>query len=158
VFVVLHTSTSHGPQYFKKYPKQFERYTPVCTTVEMSKADTEELINAYDNSILYTDYIIHSAIEELRELEGWQSTLIFVSDHGESLGEGNLYMHGMPKNLAPREQYEIPFIIWTSDRAAVAEQDVDQHHVFHSVLHRLSIDSPVYNPENDIFNATKQTK
>ena len=154
VFVVLHTSTSHGPLYYKKYPKQFEIYTPVCTTVEMSKADSEELINAYDNSILYTDYIIHSAIEELRGLEGWQSTLIFVSDHGESLGEGNLYMHGMPKNLAPREQYEIPFIVWTSDRAAVVARDVDQYHIFHSILHRLSIDSPVYNPEYDIFNTT----
>ena len=156
VLIVIHTSTSHGPTYYKKYPAEFERFTPVCTTVEMSEADTEELINAYDNTILYTDYLIHTAIEQLRGLEGWRSTLLFVSDHGESLGENNLYMHGMPKSMAPREQFEIPFIVWTSDDRTTAQSKVGQYHVFHTVLQALSIDSPIYNPDYDIFSDTNR--
>lgn len=154
VLIVLHTNTSHGPTYYKKYPAEFERYTPVCTTVEMSEADREELINAYDNSILYTDYLIHTAIEQLRSLEGWQTTLIYVSDHGESLGENNLYMHGMPKSMAPSEQFDIPFIVWSSAGRTVTKQKVGQYHVFHSVLSALSIESEVYNAEFDIFSNT----
>ena len=122
----------------------------------MSEADTEELINAYDNTILYTDYLIHTAIEQLRGLEGWRSTLLFVSDHGESLGENNLYMHGMPKSMAPREQFEIPFIVWTSDGRTTAQSEVGQYHVFHTVLQALSIDSPIYNPDYDIFSDTNR--
>lgn len=153
VFVVLHTSTSHGPTYFKKYPAEFERFTPVCTTVEMAEADHQELINAYDNTILYTDYIVHTAIEELRMLDGWRSTLLFVSDHGESLGENNLYMHGMPKSMAPREQFDIPFIVWHSDSERTIRdiECAEQYHVFHTVMSSLSVDSEIYNPEYDIF-------
>lgn len=154
VLVVIHTSTSHGPTYYKKYPAEFERYSPVCTTVEMSEANPEELVNAYDNSILYTDYLIHTAIEELKTLDTWRTTLLFVSDHGESLGENNLYMHGMPKSMAPREQFDIPFIVWHSDkeRSVKEIESAEQYHVFHTVLRCLSIDSPVYNADYDIFN------
>lgn len=154
VFVVLHTSTSHGPTYYKKYPKEFEVFTPVCTTVEMAEADHEELINAYDNSILYTDYLVHTAIDELRSLKEWRSTLLFVSDHGESLGENNLYMHGMPKSMAPREQFDIPFIVWLSDSERTIRdiECAEQYHIFHTVLSSLSVDSEIYNAEYDIFN------
>lgn len=154
VFVVLHTSTSHGPTYYKKYPKEFEVFTPVCTTVEMAEADHEELINAYDNSILYTDYLVHTAIEELRSLKEWRSTLLFISDHGESLGENNLYMHGMPKSMAPREQFDIPFIVWLSDSKRTVRdiEYAEQYHIFHTVLSSLSVDSEIYNAEYDIFN------
>ena len=154
VFVVLHTSTSHGPTYYKKYPKEFEVFTPVCTTVEMAEADHEELINAYDNSILYTDYLVHTAIDELRSLKEWRSTLLFVSDHGESLGENNLYMHGMPKSMAPREQFDIPFIVWLSDSERTIRdiECAEQYHVFHTVLSSLSIESEIYNAEYDIIN------
>ena len=154
VFVVLHTSTSHGPTYFKKYPKEFEVFTPVCTTVEMAEADHEELINAYDNSILYTDYLVHTAIDELRSLKEWRSTLLFISDHGESLGENNLYMHGMPKSMAPREQFDIPFIVWLSDSKRTVRdiECAEQYHIFHTVLSSLSVDSEIYNAEYDIFN------
>lgn len=154
VFVVLHTSTSHGPTYFKKYPKEFEVFTPVCTTVEMAEADHEELINAYDNSILYTDYLVHTAIDELRSLKEWRSTLLFISDHGESLGENNLYMHGMPKSMAPREQFDIPFIVWLSDSERTVRdiECAEQYHIFHTVLSSLSVESEIYNAEYDIFN------
>jgi lipid A ethanolaminephosphotransferase len=156
VFIVIHTSTSHGPTYYKKYPAEFERFTPVCTTVEMAEADHQELINAYDNTILYTDYLVHTVIEQLRTLDEWRSTMIFVSDHGESLGENNLYMHGMPKSMAPAEQFDIPFIVWHSDseRTIKSIECAEQYHVFHTTLRSLSIESEIYNPEYDIFNNT----
>lgn len=157
MFVVLHTSTSHGPTYNKKYPAEFEVFTPVCTTVEMAKADRQELMNAYDNTIVYTDYLVHSVIEILREIPERLRSVMFVSDHGESLGEGNLYMHGVPMAVAPKEQVEIPFIVWTSDRnmKVDASREVGQYHVFHSVLSFLGIESPIYNGENVIFAGNK---
>lgn len=153
IFVVLHSTTSHGPTYYRQYPSEFEVFTPVCTTVEMSKANREELINAYDNTILYTDYLLHSVIEQLREVECVRSTMIYISDHGESLGEGNYYMHGMPRSMAPREQYEIPFIVWNSDaEQAIKPLDkVGHYHVFHSVLNFLDVESPVYDESRNIF-------
>lgn len=152
--IILHTSTSHGPTYFKKYPEQYNVFTPVCTTVEMSKANPEELINAYDNTIVYTDHILHSVIDTLRTFPDRRSCMMFVSDHGESLGEGNLYMHGVPLSVAPKVQTEIPFIVWTSDSTLSVDADrpASQYHVFHSILRFLNIDSPVYNPDFDIFS------
>ncbi|PTT10679.1 phosphoethanolamine--lipid A transferase EptA, partial [Flavobacterium sp. HMWF030] len=96
ILIVLHTSTSHGPTYSKKYPPRFETFKPVCNSVELGKCSQTELINAYDNTIVYTDYILSSVIDDLKELKEFKSTMIFVSDHGESLGEKNLYMHGVP--------------------------------------------------------------
>ena len=153
ILVILHTNTSHGPTYNKKYPTEFERFTPVCTTVEMSKANPQELMNAYDNSVLYTDYLIHSAIEILKEIPDRRACMLYVSDHGESLGEGNLYMHGVPMSIAPKEQVEIPFIVWTSeDTAEVKELDeVGQYHVFHSVMDFLGVESPVFDEDKNIF-------
>lgn len=153
LFVVLHTSTSHGPTYNKKYPSEFEVFTPVCTTVEMSKADHTELMNAYDNTILYTDYLIHSVIELLRKIEDRRSCVIYVSDHGESLGENNLYMHGVPMMMAPKEQIEIPFIVWSSDKSQGIKdlEEVGHYHVFHSVLDFLDLDTPVFDEKMNIF-------
>lgn len=153
MLIVLHTSTSHGPEYYNKYPSEFEQFTPVCTTVEMSKANRKELNNAYDNTILYTDYLLHSVIEILREIEGARSTMIYVSDHGESLGEDNNYMHGLPMSIAPSEQYEIPFIVWCSDSQQKIKplKKVGHYHVFHSVLNFLHVDSPIYNESLNIF-------
>ena len=153
VLIVLHTSTSHGPEYYDKYPSEFKKFTPVCTTVEMSKADRKELNNAYDNTILYTDYLLHSVIEVLREIDDARSTMIYISDHGESLGEDNLYMHGLPMMIAPKEQLNIPFIVWCSDREQKIKplSKVGHYHVFHSVLNFLHIDSPIYNESHNIF-------
>ena len=151
--IVLHTNTSHGPSYFKKYPSEFEEFTPVCTTVEMSKADTQELMNAYDNSIIYTDWLIHSVIETLKEIPEVRSCMMYVSDHGESLGENNLYMHGVPMSMAPAEQVEIPFIVWDSDENTSIKnlEKVGQYHVFHSIMNFLGIESPIYDEEKNIF-------
>jgi lipid A ethanolaminephosphotransferase len=153
ILIVLHTSTSHGPTYSKKYPPRFETFKPVCNSVELGKCSHEELLNAYDNTIVYTDYILSKVIEDLKQLKEYKSAMIFVSDHGESLGEKNLYMHGVPISFAPKEQYEIPFIVWVSDNSKQlkANKTLSQNHVFHSVLNFLNIQSPVYNEQMNIF-------
>jgi lipid A ethanolaminephosphotransferase len=153
LFIVLHTSTSHGPIYYSKYPAEFERFTPVCTTVEMASADATELMNAYDNTILYTDYLIHSVIQTLKSVTTRRSAMIFVSDHGESLGENNLYMHGVPMALAPKEQVEIPFIVWSSEGTESVKEleEVGHYHTFHSVLDFLGVESEIFDRDKSIF-------
>ena len=154
LLVVIHTSTSHGPTYNKKYPAEFEAFTPVCTTVEMAKAERSELINAYDNTILYTDYLLHSVIEVLRTVEDRECAMIYISDHGESLGEGNIYMHGMvAASMAPKEQIEIPFIVWQGDNSRPLKEfeEVGHYHIFHSVMDYLDMESEFYNEEFSVF-------
>ncbi len=154
VLIILHTSTSHGPTYSKKYPSRFEIFKPVCNSVELGNCSHQELINAYDNTIVYTDYILYNIIEDLKQLKEYKSTMLFVSDHGESLGEKNLYMHGVPLSLAPKEQYEIPFIVWVSDNSSKQlkpNKILSQNHVFHSVLNFLGIQSPIYDEKMNIF-------
>jgi len=153
ILIILHTSTSHGPQYNKRYPPRFEVFKPVCNSVELSNCSYEELINAYDNTIVYTDYLLHRIIEDLKQLKEYKSAVLFVSDHGESLGESNLYMHGVPRKFAPKEQYEVPFIVWLSDNSKKIKpnEKPSQHNVFHSVLNFLSVESPVYDEQMNIF-------
>ena len=154
IFIVLHTSTSHGPTYSKKYPAHFETFKPVCNSVELGNCSHTELVNAYDNTIVYTDYLLANVIDDLKQLKDYKSAMIFVSDHGESLGENNLYMHGLPKSIAPKQQYEIPFIVWTSDNSAKQLKplkEVTQNNVFHSVLNFLNIGSPIYEEKMNIF-------
>lgn len=154
VLIILHTSTSHGPKYADKCPEEFHVYQPV-----------DNLVNAYDNTIRYTDFLLDGLINTLRGLTDWHTAMIFISDHGESLGENNMFMHGLPMKLAPKEQYEIPFLVWTSDnfrryKPTAQSQEapagelpalLEQHYIFHSVLDLLSIQSPAYNEELDIF-------
>ena len=157
VLIILHTSTSHGPKYADKYPKDFEVYKPVAKNVEEGEKNISMLINAYDNTILYTDYLLDGLIDTLRAMTDWKSAMIFISDHGESLGENKMFMHGLPMKLAPKVQYEIPFFVWTSEgfRDYKAESELpavlEQHFIFHSVLNLLSIESPAYNKDFDIF-------
>lgn len=153
ILLVLHTSTSHGPTYYKKYPPQFNKFTPVCENVELGKCTQEELINAYDNTIVYTDFILSSLIGKLKSLDQYNSVMFYVSDHGESLGEKNLYMHGIPASIAPEEQLEIPFIVWLSDNAKTLKNNevLYQHNIFHSILDFLAIESPIYDEDMSIF-------
>ncbi len=154
ILIVLHTSTSHGPTYSKKYPAKFEIFKPVCNSVELGNCSHTELVNAYDNTIVYTDYLLANVIKDLKQLQEYKSAMIFVSDHGESLGENNLYMHGLPRSIAPKQQYEIPFIVWTSDNSArqmKPNKILTQNYVFHSVLNFLNIQSPVYKEQMNIF-------
>ena len=155
VLIVIHTSTSHGPNYASKYPKKFEVYKPVAHNVEEGEKNVAKLVNAYDNTILYTDYLLSNMIDTLQSLKDWKSSMIFISDHGESLGENNMFMHGMPMKLAPKVQYEIPFLVWTSDGYREYKSNLpevlEQHYIFHSVLNLLSIQSPAYDKDYDIF-------
>ena len=163
VLIVLHTQISHGPQYASKYPKEFEVYKPVAKNVEEGEKNVGMLVNAYDNTIRYTDYLLNDLINTLRSMTDRKTAMIFISDHGESLGEGKMFMHGLPKKLAPKEQYEIPFLVWTSEGYREYRTDLpavlEQHYVFHSVLNLLSIQSPAYNEKFDIFKpATSSTE
>ena len=155
VLIVLHTSTSHGPNYADKYPQTFEVYKPVARNVEEGEKHVDRLVNAYDNTIRYTDYLLDSLVSTLRSMTDWHSAMMFISDHGESLGENNIFMHGLPMKLAPKVQYEIPFLVWTSDGfrryKAGLPPVLEQHYVFHSVLNLLSIQSPAYDESFDIF-------
>ena len=157
VLIILHTSTSHGPNYADNYPKDFEVYKPVAKNVEEGEKNIELLVNAYDNTIRYTDFLLDSLVNTLRTMEDWKSAMIYISDHGESLGENKMFMHGLPMRLAPKVQYEIPFLVWTSKgfRDYKSEDELPavlkQHYIFHSVLNLLSIDSPAYNKDYDIF-------
>ena len=161
VLIILHSSTSHGPKYADKYPKEFEIFKPVAKNVEEGEKNLGMLINAYDNTVLYTDYLLDNLINTLRAMTDWHSAMIFISDHGESLGENKMFMHGLPMRLAPKVQYEIPFLVWTSDHfrdyktAGELPAVLEQHYIFHSVLNLLSIDSPAYNKDFDIFRIEK---
>ncbi len=153
IFIGLHTYTSHGPSYFSNTPEEFKKFMPECTTVEMAEADRQELINAYDNTVIYTDYMVHSVIETLRSIPDRRSCVIFISDHGESLGENNLYMHGVPLSMAPDVQIDIPFIVWTSDASMKIRnlETAGHHNIYHTTLRFLGAQTDVYDPEKDIF-------
>ena len=156
VFVVLHLGGSHGPAYHSKYPARFEAFEPVCKSVELQQCTGAELVNAYDNTIVYADHVVGRAIALLEEFPQTPSALMYVSDHGESLGEYGLYLHGTPYSIAPDVQKDIPFIVWTSaafrERHALRVPDhVSQDYVFHSVMGAFDLRSDVYRPELDLF-------
>ena len=154
IFIGIHTYTSHGPSYFANVPQEHKAFFPECRTVEMAEANLEELVNAYDNTVLYTDYLVHSVIEMLKnEFPDRRSCVIFISDHGESLGEDGNYMHGIPKSMAPADQLEIPFIVWTSDNSLkIKDIPMAEHYnIYHSVMKFLGMESPIYDESKNIF-------
>jgi len=119
ILIVLHQMGSHGPAYSRRYPPEFEEFRPACHTRELSECTREEITNAYDNSLLYTDYFVSKVIELLKEnTPNYETAMFYVGDHGESLGENGLYLHGMPYMFAPAAQTHVPLIAWigrTSD-------------------------------------------
>ncbi|WDE06157.1 phosphoethanolamine--lipid A transferase [Thalassomonas viridans] len=116
VLIVLHQMGNHGPAYYKRYPKSFERFTPACQTNELSRCSDEEIVNAYDNALLYTDYFLSQTLAFLEKNSGgYQTAMLYISDHGESLGENGIYLHGMPYFLAPKQQTHVPMLAWFSD-------------------------------------------
>ena len=165
VFVVLHTSGSHGPSYFEKYPKKFELFKPVCKTVNIKECSQEELNNAYDNTIVYTDYFLATIIEKLKKEQGLNSLMIYLSDHGESLGEYGLYLHGTPYSIAPDVQKKVPFLFWASNSFKEKRnlKNIDFEHqkehgdynIFHSVMGAFEMNSTIYDNKLDIFSYTQ---
>ncbi len=162
VFVVLHQSGSHGPAYYAKYPTEFEYFKPICKSVQLGKCTHDELVNAYDNTILYEDYFLLRVIGVLKQLQDTATLLIYVSDHGESLGEYGMYLHGIPYSIAPDVQKEIPFVIWMSDefirQKAVQSNRLEsqrihsQRDIFHTVMGAFSMHSNAYMGTYDIFS------
>ena len=154
VFIGIHTYTSHGPKYFANVPEEYKVFLPECTTVDVAAADQTELINAYNNTIIYTDYLVHSVIEMLQtQFPDRRSCVIFISDHGESLGEDGNYMHGVPKKMAPAEQTDIPMIVWTSDKDLKIKdiQEAEHYNIYHSVMKFLGMESSIYDESKNIF-------
>jgi lipid A ethanolaminephosphotransferase len=113
MLIVLHQMGNHGPEYYRRYPKEFERFTPVCRSKELRDCSKQEIDNAYDNAILYTDHFLAEVIGLLKRYDGeYETAMLYVSDHGESLGESGLYLHSAPRMLAPEEQLRVPAIVW----------------------------------------------
>ena len=159
---VLHMIGSHGPAYFKRYPKAFERFTPTCDSVALQACTQDQIRNSYDNTIAYTDHILARLVRLLQANAGQRtSALLFVSDHGESTGEKGAYLHGAPYMLAPDEQTKVPMLLWTSqpfrewrglDMAcadAKRQQALSHDHFFHTVLGLLDLQTTAYRPGLD---------
>ncbi len=169
VLLVLHQMGSHGPAYYKRSPPERKPFTPECRTNALQQCDRQALINAYDNSIAYTDAVLGQAVEWLtRQRAGFDPALLYVSDHGESLGENNLYLHGLPYAVAPREQTHVPLLWWQPDPAATATrpdtaclkagagQALTHDNLFHTVLGALGVEASEYKPALDAFAACRQ--
>lgn len=156
--IVLHLQGSHGPAYYKRYPSEFKKFTPTCDTNELSKCASEALINTYDNTLLYTDYLLSEIIKLLKEKKDYESSLLYLSDHGESLGENGIYLHGMPYAIAPRHQTHIPVIFWSSDENLMTTAqnhkslNLSQDNLFSTLLGYFNIQTAVYEPSFDILN------
>ncbi|MBE7366710.1 phosphoethanolamine transferase [Ramlibacter pallidus] len=163
VVLVLHQIGSHGPAYHARSPAAFKRFQPECTAANLQECSRQEVVNAYDNSIAYTDHVLASAIRWLRAVEPqWDTGLLYVSDHGESLGENNLYLHGLPYGIAPDVQKHVPWITWLSTglqaRTGVeleclrqGEVRLTHDHLFHSVLGLMQVETSAYRVSQDAY-------
>ncbi len=161
--VVLHQIGNHGPSYFRRYPDTFKRFVPACETAELANCTQAQVVNAYDNAILYTDHFLAQLIGSLQADPSRDSAVIYLSDHGESLGEGNLYLHGVPYPIAPSTQLKVPLVVWLSPGMA-ADRGIDMgcmrqnlaapashDNLFSSVLGLMQVSSSVYTPGQDLF-------
>lgn len=168
--LVLHQMGSHGPEYYKRYPKAFEKFTPVCASNALDHCSRDSIVNAYDNTILYTDHVLASLIDILRAgQDKVDMAMIYLSDHGESLGEYNLFLHGAPYRIAPEQQKQVPMLVWLSSGfqrsfevdshclLSDAHKALSQDNLFHSMLGLLQIDTRVYDPTLDIFASCRHS-
>ncbi len=167
--IVLHMMGSHGPTYFKRYPKEHTVFNPECARSDIQNCSDKQLQNTYDNTIAYTDFVLSQVIESLQELPAnTNASMLYVSDHGESLGESGAYLHGFPYALSPDEQREIPMLVWFSDqeaKQAIQQQNkqqcleniarnnsINHDYIFHSMLGLLKVQSSSYQKELDFFS------
>ncbi|MBV4464005.1 phosphoethanolamine--lipid A transferase [Pseudomonas sp. SWRI79] len=162
--LVLHQMGSHGPEYFKRYPKEYEHFTPVCESNALNNCSRESIVNGYDNTLVYTDHVLSTLIDLLRSNQDKVDTaMLYLSDHGESLGEYNLFLHGTPYMLAPEQQKHVAMLAWFSDSYQKSfsvdthclqlsrEKPLSQDNLFHSMLGLLEVNSKVYDPGLDMF-------
>ncbi|MBB3966558.1 phosphoethanolamine transferase [Rhizobium metallidurans] len=167
--LVLHQLGSHGPAYYARYPEEFRRFTPDCRANDFVACSPEEIRNAYDNTILYTDHVVSTVIDKLKKRSATlAASAIYMSDHGESLGENGLYLHGTPYVLAPAQQTKVPFLVWMSDDlqasagydmaclATNAKKTTSHDNFFHSVLGITDVSTKVYDPALDVFSSCRK--
>lgn len=162
--IALHIIGSHGPTYWKRYPAEMGVFTPACNRSDIENCTNEEIVNTYDNSIRYTDYVMGKLIAKLQTYKNdYNTALVYMSDHGESLGENGLFLHGTPYNLAPDEQTKVPLIMWLSD-SFVASRGINtqclkrnasskvysQDSLFHSMLGLMNVTTNIYDSKLDI--------
>lgn len=164
VLIVLHQMGSHGPAYFKRSPPDRKPFQPECTNNALQQCEHASLVNAYDNSIAYTDHVLAQTVAWLtRRAADFDPSMLYVSDHGESLGENNLYLHGLPYAIAPVEQTHVPMLLWPGSRALAdatlqpaclrtrLAQPLTHDNLFHSVLGVLGIRASEYRPALDVL-------
>lgn len=162
--IVLHQIGNHGPAYHRRAPDRLRRYVPTCDTDDLGRCSREQVVNSYDNAVLATDDLVADAIALIAAHGDRDSALIYLSDHGESLGENGLYLHGLPWAIAPAEQKQVPMVAWLSpgmaaaqgidpaclrQRAAAAASHDD---LFHSVLGLFDVHTAIYDPDHDLFS------
>jgi lipid A ethanolaminephosphotransferase len=162
--IVLHMLGNHGPAYYQRYPDGFRHWAPTCDTTRLATCSQQALLNTYDNAILYTDHFLAQTIELLSRITDHDSAMIYVSDHGESLGENGLYLHGFPYSIAPKEQTRIPMVLWLSAglsssdgidegclRKLASSKTVSHDHLSHTLLGLFDITSNSYQAEWDLL-------
>lgn len=163
--IAFHLIGSHGPRYYERYPLQYQIFTPLCDRPDVENCRPEEAANAYDNTILYTDKVIYDLINVLEtRMDKADPMLVYISDHGESLGENGVYLHGLPYAIAPREQTQVPLQMWLPDKTAAALRldkkclreeaqngSFSHDNFFHTLLGLLQIDTPEYKQDLDLL-------
>lgn len=167
LMIVLHQMGNHGPAYFKRYPDAFKQFNPACGEADLARCDKAAIVNAYDNAILYTDHVLAGVLGELKGLKSHAPAFLYVSDHGESLGENGLFLHGIPYAIAPETQTRVPMVMWFSpdfsqrfglDTACLgqrAQAPAAHDNLFHSLLGLLDVKTQVYEAPQDITQACR---
>lgn len=168
ILIILHQMGNHGPAYYKRYPKAYEKFTPVCKTNQLEQCTQEEVSNAYDNAVLYSDYFLSKTINFLKPYsKDYKTAMIYMSDHGESLGENGLYLHGMPYFMAPKEQTHVASLMWFGEGGINKDVDVQKlksysnkkfshDNLFHTLLSIFEVDTEVYNKNLDLLNYARK--
>lgn len=160
--IVLHMLGNHGPGYFKRYPNSFKHWQPTCDSNDITRCTKKFIVNTYDNAILYTDTLLARAIDKLSSIHSHDTALIYLSDHGESLGENNRFLHGSPYNIAPKEQKKVPLIMWLS-RGLMTRLNIQEHclhqkqtvpishdYLFSTILALFDIKTTIYDSTYDL--------
>ena len=170
--IVLHMLGNHGPSYFRRYPERFARFQPACQSDDLRQCDSTAIANAYDNALLYTDHVLVTLIARLQaqaQSSQVDTAMIYLSDHGESLGESNLFLHGLPWAIAPEVQKRVPMVMWFSDGLARQERlDLDclrrraaqpaaHDHLFHTLLGLLDVRTALHEPALDLLAGCRRS-
>ncbi|MBC3767557.1 phosphoethanolamine transferase [Neptunicella marina] len=161
--IVLHMVGSHGPEYFKRSPENLKNFKPECLESRLDHCTSDSINNAYDNSILVTDKVLNDVIELLKKQPQLSSSMLYVSDHGESLGENGIYLHGLPTWLAPETQRHVPWLMWQSDEQldwqcmqSRANDAISHDNLFHTLLGMAGVSSHLYQSDLDLTQSCRQ--